>query len=67
MSHTAPTVSVEQLACDLIAGLLGWDDREELGYPLSPGTEIHDNPDKIVFIAGTAAPATSPRNPLPTR
>jgi len=55
MSHPAPTVSVEQVICDWIVSL-GWDAREELAYPLSPGTEIHDNPDKIVFIAGTGGP-----------
>jgi len=62
MSHPAPTVSTEQVICDWIASL-GWDDREELGYPLSPGTEIHDNPDKIVFIAGTGGPGYTTEEP----
>jgi hypothetical protein len=49
------TVAMEQLICDWIASL-GWDTRAELGYPLSPGPEIHDNPDRIVFITTTGGP-----------
>jgi len=49
------TVALEQVICDWIASL-GWDDRPELGYPLSPGPEIHDNPDRIVFITATGGP-----------
>ncbi len=55
MSHTAPLTSLEQLACDWITSL-GWDASQETGYVLSPGTEILDSPDQIVFIAGTGGP-----------
>lgn len=51
----AVTVARDQLVCDLLAGF-GWDTAEETGYPLSPGSEIHDNPDKIVFITATGGP-----------
>ena len=34
----------------------GWDNRQELGYPLLPGPEIHSEPDKAVIITGTGGP-----------
>lgn len=49
------TTARDQLVCDMLAQF-GWDASEETGYPLSPGSEIHDNPDKIVFITGTGGP-----------
>ena len=51
----AVTVARDQLVCDMIAAF-GWDNAEETGYPLSPGSEIHDNPDKLVFITATGGP-----------
>ena len=49
------TVARDQLVCDLLAQA-GWDDSQETGYTLSPGSEIHDNPDQIVFIVATGGP-----------
>ena len=51
----AVTVARDQLVCDMLAAF-GWDNAEETGYPLSPGSEIHDNPDKLVFITATGGP-----------
>jgi hypothetical protein len=55
VSHTAPTVAVEQVICDWIESL-GWDSRQELGFPLYVGPEILTDPDKAVFITGTGGP-----------
>lgn len=49
------TVARDQLICDFLTAA-GWDAAEETGYPLSPGSEIHDNPDQIVFITATGGP-----------
>jgi hypothetical protein len=62
MSHTAPTVAVEQVICDWIASL-GWDSREELGFPLRPGTFIYDDPDKIVHVACTGGAGYTTEEP----
>jgi hypothetical protein len=62
MSHTAPTVAVEQVICDWIVSL-GWDDREELGFPLRPGTFIYDDPDKIVHVAATGGAGFTTEEP----
>jgi hypothetical protein len=35
---------------------IGWDTRQEAGYPLLPGPEILSEPDKIVHITGTGGP-----------
>jgi hypothetical protein len=35
---------------------LGWDARQELGFPLFPGPEILDKPDQAVFITGGGGP-----------
>lgn len=35
---------------------LGWDDREELGYPLAEGPRIKEAPDKIVHVTGAGGP-----------
>jgi hypothetical protein len=35
---------------------LGWDDTEEEGWPLRPGSLIIDEPDQVVFITGTGGP-----------
>jgi len=52
---TAPTVAVEQVICDWIVSL-GWDNRQELGFPLYATPEILTDPDKAVFITGTGGP-----------
>jgi len=62
MSHTAPTVAVEQVVCDWIASL-GWDNRQELGFPLYVGPEIIADPDKAVFITGTGGPGFTTEEP----
>jgi hypothetical protein len=62
MSHPAPTVAAEQLVCDWIISL-GWDAQQELGYPLYPGTEILNDPDKAVFIAGTGGAGYTTEEP----
>lgn len=51
----AVTVARDQLVCDMLTAF-GWDGTQETGYPLSPGAEIHDNPDKLVFITATGGP-----------
>src|SRR5260370_9224386 len=43
------------LIIDFITSL-GWDVRQELGYPLLPGPFIERSPDKAVFITGTGGP-----------
>jgi len=35
---------------------IGWDDRQESGYPLLPGPEILEEPDKVVHITGSGGP-----------
>jgi hypothetical protein len=44
-----------QVIMDWIVSL-GWDNREEAGYPLRAGPEIRDAPDKIVHITGNGGP-----------
>lgn len=59
---TAPAVAVEQLVCDWITSL-GWDSRQEMGFPLYPGTEVLNDPDQAVFIAGTGGPGYTTEEP----
>lgn len=40
---------------DWIAGL-GWDDQQELGYPLQPGPYIPPSPDRLLVITGGGGP-----------
>jgi len=40
---------------DFITGL-GWDDRQELGYPLFPGPYVPDEPDRCVVVTGGSGP-----------
>jgi hypothetical protein len=47
--------ALTQVICDLIRGL-GWDDRQELGYPLVAGPYVPPEPDRIVVITGTGGP-----------
>lgn len=35
---------------------LGWDETEETGYPIKPGPEIINAPDRILFVTGTGGP-----------
>lgn len=44
-----------QVIMDWIASI-GWDTRQEAGYPLLPGPEIIQEPDKVVHITGTGGP-----------
>jgi hypothetical protein len=44
-----------QVIMDWIASL-GWDTRQETGFPLYPGPEILDEPDQAVFITGGGGP-----------
>lgn len=48
-------IAQTQLIIDWITSL-GWDVRQEVGYPLLPGPEILDEPDRAVFITGTGGP-----------
>jgi hypothetical protein len=50
-----PLVAQTQVIMDFIAGQ-GWDDRQELGFPLFPGPFIERSPDKAVFITGAGGP-----------
>ena len=51
-----------QVIIDWIASL-GWDDRQELGYPLVPGPYIPPAPDRIVVITGTGGPGYTTEEP----
>lgn len=50
-----PTVPKTGLLIALIAAQ-GWDDAQELGYPLKPGPEIVDTPDRAVFLTPAGGP-----------
>lgn len=52
---TTPTISQTQVILHWIASL-GWDDAQELGYPLFPGPQILDDPDRSVWITGSGGP-----------
>lgn len=47
--------ALTQVICDLIAGL-GWDTRQELGYPVVPGPYVPPSPDRLVVITGSGGP-----------
>jgi hypothetical protein len=47
--------ALTQVICDLIASL-GWDDRQELGYPLVAGPYVPPEPDRLVVITGSGGP-----------
>jgi hypothetical protein len=51
----APATAKSQLVIDFITGL-GWDGAQETGYPLYPGPEILDAPDKAVFLTPSGGP-----------
>jgi hypothetical protein len=40
---------------DWIASL-GWDDRQELGYPINPGPYVPPSPDRLLVITGGGGP-----------
>jgi hypothetical protein len=44
-----------QVVCDWIASL-GWDGRQELGYPVLPGPYVPPSPDRCVVITNTGGP-----------
>jgi hypothetical protein len=44
-----------QVIIDWIDGL-GWDDRQELGFPVLPGPYIPPSPDRLVVITGGSGP-----------
>jgi hypothetical protein len=48
---SAPT----QVVIDWISGL-GWDTRQELGYPLVPGPYVPTSPDRMVVITNGGGP-----------
>jgi len=57
-----------QVVIDWISGL-GWDGRQELGYPLVPGPYVPPSPDRLVVITNggglgftTEEPATDAAN-----
>jgi hypothetical protein len=51
-----------QLIIDFIAGL-GWDDRQELGYPLLLGPYVPQSPDRLVVITGGGGPGYTTEEP----
>ena len=51
-----------QVIMDWITSL-GWDTRQESGYPLLPGPEIVDEPDKVVFVTGSGGPGYTTEEP----
>jgi hypothetical protein len=55
---TAPT----QVIIDWITSL-GWDVTQESGYPLKPGPEIREEPDRLVHITGTGGPGYTTEEP----
>jgi hypothetical protein len=55
MTATQPTVAKTQLVIDWIT-VLGWNTAQETGYPLFPGPEILDAPDRAVFVTPAGGP-----------
>lgn len=53
--QAAPTVAKTQVIIDLLT-MLGWNVTQESGYPLLPGPEILDAPDRAVFLTPTGGP-----------
>jgi hypothetical protein len=51
-----------QVIIDWITGL-GWDDRQEVGFPVYPGQEILTAPDRAVFITGGGGPGYTTEEP----
>lgn len=52
---------LEQVVCDWIPTLrypngLAWNAAQEQGYPLYPGNEFRDSPDRLVFVTATQGP-----------
>lgn len=44
-----------QVIIDLISAL-GWDDRQELAWPIVPGPYVPTDPDRLVIITGAGGP-----------
>lgn len=51
-----------QVIMDWISSI-GWDTTQESGYPLMPGPEIIQEPDKIVHITGSGGPGYTTEEP----
>jgi hypothetical protein len=51
-----------QVIIDLLASL-GWDDRQEVGYPLLPGPYVPPSPDRLVVITGGGGPGYTTEEP----
>ena len=51
-----------QVIIDWITSL-GWDDRQELGYPLLPGPYVPPSPDRLVVITGGGGPGYTTEEP----
>jgi hypothetical protein len=56
------TAATTQVIIDWITSL-GWNTAQELGYPLLPGPEILDEPDRAVFITGGGGPGYTTEEP----
>lgn len=44
-------------------GTLGWDDRQELGYPVLPGPYVPPSPDRALIITGGGGPGYTTEEP----
>jgi len=44
-------------------GSIGWDGRQELGYPLLPGPYVPNEPDRAVVITGGGGPGYTTEEP----
>ena len=51
-----------QVVIDWISGL-GWDGRQELGYPLVPGPYVPPSPDRLVVITNGGGPGVTTEEP----
>ena len=51
-----------QVIIDFIVSL-GWDDRQETGYPLLPGPYVPPSPDRLVIITGGGGPGYTTEEP----
>lgn len=55
-------ISQTKVIIDLITAL-GWDDRDEVGYPLLPGPYVPPSPDRLVVITGGGGPGYTTEEP----
>jgi hypothetical protein len=54
--------ALTQVIIDWIS-TLGWDAREEVGYPLLPGPYVPPSPDRLVVITGGGGPGYTTEEP----